>query len=248
MADTTVGLLTLPSEVFAKICSFLPPYSVCQLEVSSSQARQAVELGSVWRGHVKQLARETSSVFLCSMLAIAKERECSIPAVFKRVLGVRLKIDTMVEEIRAIVEENRNTMVEEIISWCFDCSMFEELVFSATPLYNKKWKVDVLPIVSEHGEETDMMATIFEEGMKDIERKLNFVKELRSDEEFCEKCKNMIRLFSISLEFLVRLEGNELIAHLNKICDIDEAMSTEESDTEAEDGQVEETDTEDNEN
>eukprot|EP00092_Neocalanus_flemingeri_P089862 GFUD01113786.1.p1 GENE.GFUD01113786.1~~GFUD01113786.1.p1 ORF type:complete len:232 (-),score=77.21 GFUD01113786.1:46-741(-) len=231
MADTTVGLLTLPSEVFAKICSFLPPYSVCQLEVSSSQARQAVELGSVWRGHVKQLSRETSSVFLCSMLAIAKERECSIPAVFKRVLGVRLKIDTMVEEIKTC---------------CFECSMFEDFVLSNPP--HKKWEVEVLPIVSEHGEETDMMATIFEEGMKDIERKLNFVKELRSDEEFCEKCKNMIRLFSISLEFLVRLEGNELIAHLNKICDIDEAMSTEESDTEAEDGQVEETDTEDNEN
>eukprot|EP00092_Neocalanus_flemingeri_P089866 GFUD01113790.1.p1 GENE.GFUD01113790.1~~GFUD01113790.1.p1 ORF type:complete len:242 (-),score=67.59 GFUD01113790.1:19-744(-) len=241
MADTTVGLLTLPSEVFAKICSFLPPYSVCQLEVSSSQARQAVELGSVWRGHVKQLARETSSVFLCSMLAIAKERECSIPAVFKRVLGVRLKIDTMVEEIRAIVEENRNTMVEEIISWCFDCSMFEELVFSATPLYNKKWKVDVLPIVSEHGEETDnMMAKIFEEGMNDIERKLSFVKELSSDnEEFCEHCKFLVRLFNLSLEFSVRLEGNVLTAYLTKTCHNDEAMSTDEgSDTE--------TDTDDN--
>eukprot|EP00092_Neocalanus_flemingeri_P038318 GFUD01041714.1.p1 GENE.GFUD01041714.1~~GFUD01041714.1.p1 ORF type:complete len:234 (-),score=66.93 GFUD01041714.1:11-712(-) len=233
MADTTVGLLTLPSEVFAKVCSFLPPYSVCQLEVSCSQARQAVELGSVWRGHVKQLSRETSSVFLCSMLAIAKERECSIPAVFKRVLGVRLKIDTIVEEIK---------------TWCFECSMFEDFVLSNPP--HKKWEVEVLPIVSEHGEETDnMMAKIFEEGINDIERKLSFLKELSSDdEEFCEACKFLVRLFYLSLEFSVRLEGNVFAAYLTKICDNDESMSTEGSDTEAEDGQVEETDTDDNEN
>eukprot|EP00092_Neocalanus_flemingeri_P089861 GFUD01113785.1.p1 GENE.GFUD01113785.1~~GFUD01113785.1.p1 ORF type:complete len:232 (-),score=66.49 GFUD01113785.1:19-714(-) len=231
MADTTVGLLTLPSEVFAKICSFLPPYSVCQLEVSSSQARQAVELGSVWRGHVKQLSRETSSVFLCSMLAIAKERECSIPAVFKSVLDVRLKI---------------NMMVEEIKTWLFDCSMLEKYApfFDEIPegmIEPLKWEVEVLSIVSEHGEETDnMMAKIFEEGMNDIERKLSFVKELSSDnEEFCEHCKFLVRLFNLSLEFSVRLEGNVLTAYLTKTCHNDEAMSTDEgSDTE--------TDTDDN--
>eukprot|EP00092_Neocalanus_flemingeri_P021210 GFUD01022984.1.p1 GENE.GFUD01022984.1~~GFUD01022984.1.p1 ORF type:complete len:240 (+),score=76.87 GFUD01022984.1:64-783(+) len=202
MSRITLELLTLPSEVIAKICSFLPPYSVCQLELSSSVARHAVEMGSVWRKQVEELARETSSEFLCSMLAFAKEEECRVPAVFKTVLRVRLKM---------------NTMVEEIKTWLLHCPVvgivladnFVEANPEGMNVPAKKWEVEVRPIVIENGQETDhMLAKIFEEGIKDVERKYRFLKELHSF-----KCQ--------FLKFSVRLEVNVLTAYFTKISDDD---------------------------
>eukprot|EP00092_Neocalanus_flemingeri_P105304 GFUD01134949.1.p1 GENE.GFUD01134949.1~~GFUD01134949.1.p1 ORF type:complete len:254 (-),score=67.67 GFUD01134949.1:65-826(-) len=219
MSDTTIGLLTLPNDVFAKICSFLPPYSVSQLELSCSEARQAVEVGSIWRRQVEQLARETSCGFLCSMLALAKERECRVPAVFKSVLRVRIKINMMLKEIKTWLY---NFSGAEL---CFIADAFGEANPECRIFTVKKWEAEVLPIVKEHGEDTDyMLAKIFEEGIKECNRKL---------------C-SLNRVNYLSLEFSVRLEANVLAVYLTKMFD--------ESDTdEWSDGQVE-IDTDDDEN
>eukprot|EP00092_Neocalanus_flemingeri_P000293 GFUD01000313.1.p1 GENE.GFUD01000313.1~~GFUD01000313.1.p1 ORF type:complete len:222 (+),score=56.16 GFUD01000313.1:32-667(+) len=199
MSDERCGLLTLPSEVFAHIGPFLSPHSVCQLELTSRVARQAVEMANVWRIQVKQLATETSSVFVCSSLAFLKDNECRDSEVFKIVLRVSVQIDTMVEEIK---------------TWLTHIWEQEETVGAVV----KKWEVEVIPIMSDHGHETDqVLAKIFLEGIKDVERKV-------SDLEFS--------FWFMGISFSVLQEENIVAVYLTKPSDDVESRSTEESDHE----------------
>eukprot|EP00092_Neocalanus_flemingeri_P033761 GFUD01036708.1.p1 GENE.GFUD01036708.1~~GFUD01036708.1.p1 ORF type:complete len:168 (-),score=35.53 GFUD01036708.1:83-586(-) len=149
------GLLTLPSEVFAHIGPFLSPHSVCQLELTSRVARQAVEMANVWR-----------------------------------------------------------TMVEEIKTWLTHIYEHEETV-GADGAVVKKWEVEVIPIMSDHGHETDqVLAKIFVEGIKDVERKVG---DLEDFKEFA--------LWFLGISFSVLQEENIVAVYLTKIPDDNESRS-----------------------
>eukprot|EP00092_Neocalanus_flemingeri_P038205 GFUD01041586.1.p1 GENE.GFUD01041586.1~~GFUD01041586.1.p1 ORF type:complete len:280 (-),score=85.74 GFUD01041586.1:279-1118(-) len=155
MSDKNCELLSLPSEVFEHVCSFLSPHSVCQLELTCSLTRQAVETASVWRRILKQLARETNREFVCSMLAFAKEKESSLPGVHKIIFGVSKQFDTAVEEIQ---------------SWLTHCSFVPGWGRRVTL---ENWKIEVFPEVSVPGNETDqIMEKILEEGLRMLREKV----------------------------------------------------------------------------
>eukprot|EP00092_Neocalanus_flemingeri_P003741 GFUD01004024.1.p1 GENE.GFUD01004024.1~~GFUD01004024.1.p1 ORF type:complete len:284 (-),score=93.59 GFUD01004024.1:294-1145(-) len=185
MSDKICELLSLPSEVFEHVCSFLSPHSVCQLELTCRGTRQAVETASVWRSILKQLARDTNREFVCSMLAFAKEKECRLPGVYKIIFGFSIKFDAMVEEIQ---------------TWLKHWSFGEIDDFLLSGLLVKNWKIiEALPVVSDPGNETDqIMEKILEEGLRMLREKVVVPR----------------RLIGLNLTFSVSRKENTVVAYL----------------------------------
>ena len=152
--DQVFPLASLTIEMFAHICSFLPPYSVCQLELSSSVVKETIEMANIWRGQVEKVAKETKSVFACASLAIAKERGWVDVGLFKQVLRTTVKTISMKEEARNFL----NILNYEIINpnW------------RVVPW--KTWEVEI-PTEENDQETNKIMEEAFEEENKEFERK-----------------------------------------------------------------------------
>eukprot|EP00092_Neocalanus_flemingeri_P034880 GFUD01037955.1.p1 GENE.GFUD01037955.1~~GFUD01037955.1.p1 ORF type:complete len:294 (+),score=99.82 GFUD01037955.1:41-922(+) len=200
MSDINCELLALPSEVFEHVCSFLSPHSVCQLELTCSLTRQAVETASVWRRILKQLARETSREFVCSMMAFAKEKEGRLPGVYKIIFGFSIKFDTMVEEIQTWLNH-----------WSLGGSDECDLSEDGSLILVKNWNMEVLAVVSNPGNETDqIMEKILEEGLRMLGEKVEVPRRLHVLEfSVSQKENTVVANLAIGVDHLYDYESDD---------------------------------------
>ena len=100
MSEPTCLLLLVPGEMLAHICTFLPPASVCLLELSSTSVKEAVEQANVWREKVELAARledGTCDFVRRSLDRVKKNEFARSSGLFKTILCTKLKLTTSME-------------------------------------------------------------------------------------------------------------------------------------------------------